>query len=49
MALLGDDLYVANRTSDNVSIIVEGAVRHVVPVAENPSAIVADPESGRVF
>jgi len=48
-ALLGHDLYVANRGSDNVSIIVDGVVRHVVPVAAQPCAIVADPEAGRVF
>ena len=49
VAVLDGQVYVANRSSRNVSIIAEGAVRQVVPVGGQPSAVVADPQRGRVF
>ena len=49
IVLLGGRIYVSNRETGNVSIIVGGAVRSVVPVGQDPSGIAADPDSGRVF
>jgi len=49
VAILGDRVYVSNRASDNVSVIVSEAVRSVVPVGRGPSAILAAPSLGHVF
>jgi DNA-binding beta-propeller fold protein YncE len=40
---------VANRGSNNVSVIEGDAVRYVVPVGAQPCALAADAASGRVF
>ncbi len=42
-------VYVANRGSNNVSVIEGDAVRYVVPVGAQPCALAADAASGRVF
>ena len=49
VAVLGSRVYVSNRGSDNVSIVVDGSVHSVVPVGREPSAVVADARTGRVF
>ena len=47
--VVGDKVYVANRASDNVSVIEEGQVVSVVPVGSQPGAIATDPASDVVY
>ena len=49
IAVMGDRVYVANRASDNVSVIEEGRVVVIVPVGSQPVALATDPASGLVF
>jgi DNA-binding beta-propeller fold protein YncE len=49
IALLGEQAYVCNRSSNNVSILAQGQVKAVVPVGNQPNALVASPALGRVF
>jgi len=49
MTLLENRVYVANRRSDNVSIIERGRVASVVSVGREPASISAHVPSGRVF
>ncbi len=49
IAVLGGRVYVANRATDNVSLIEDGRVVGVVAVGDAPAAVVADPKSGLVY
>ncbi len=46
---VGDSLYVANRESDNVSVLSKGRVASVVPVGQEPASIAVHAPSRRVF
>lgn len=49
VVVLGDRIYVANRDSDNVSVVQDGRVVTVVAVGEGPSALTIAPDTGRVY
>ena len=49
IAVLGPRAYVANRATDNVSLIEGGRMSGVLTVGDAPSAIVADPKGGLVY
>ncbi|HZQ09427.1 MAG TPA: hypothetical protein VFD70_22805 [Anaerolineae bacterium] len=49
LALLGDSLYVANWSTDNLAIVADDAVKQFIPIGVHPSALVADPERNRVY
>jgi len=49
IAVLERHVYVANRASDNVSVIEDGRVVGVVTVGAAPSAMAADAKSGLVY
>jgi YVTN family beta-propeller protein len=49
IAVLDGRLYVANRATDNVSLVEDDHVVGVVSVGDAPAAIAADPKSGLVY
>ena len=49
LAMLGDDLYVANRTTQNLGVIQAGRVRAFVTLPGNPSALVSDAAHNRIY
>jgi len=49
IAVLDGRVYVANRSSDNVSVIEDGEVVEIIAVGDAPVAAVADPETGLVY
>ncbi len=49
IAVLGRRVYVANRATDNVSLIEGDQVVDVLTVGDAPAAIVADPKSGLIY
>lgn len=46
---LGQDIYVANRSSDNVAVVQDDAARAYIPIGASPSAIVADLNGNRIY
>jgi len=49
LQILGQDLYVANWATDNVSIVRHGTVQKVISVGSEPTALAADVTRGRVY
>jgi YVTN family beta-propeller protein len=49
VAVLGDRVYVANRTTNNVSVIEAGQVTAVIPVGAAPMALATDEKTGLVY
>jgi len=49
VALLDGRIYVANRSTNNVSVIEDGQVTAVVPVGAAPTALAADEKTGFVY
>lgn len=49
VVLAGGQVYVANRASDNVSVLGQAGIEAVVPVGAAPGALAADPATGRVY
>jgi len=49
IAVFNDRIYVANHSSDNVSVIEGGEVVEVISVGDAPVAAVADPDTGLVY
>ncbi len=49
LAVLGDRVYVANRATNNVSVLEQGRVTAVVPVGRSPCAVAADSSTGMVY
>ncbi len=49
LALLGDSLYVANRSSGNLAVVREDAVKQFIPIGMSPSALAADPARNRIY
>ncbi|HUT15756.1 MAG TPA: beta-propeller fold lactonase family protein [Anaerolineae bacterium] len=49
IAVLNDRIYVANHSSDNVSVIEGSVVVEVISVGDAPVAAVADPDTGLVY
>lgn len=49
LAVLGANVFVANRGSANLSVIADNQMRAMIPLDINPSALVADPSSNRIY
>lgn len=49
MVILGERLYVANWSTDNVSVIEGGRVVEAVPVGSRPAALAGDSEEDKVY
>ncbi len=49
IALLGDQVYVANSTSNNLAVIQNNRVTKFIPVGKSPAALAVDPAQNRLY
>ncbi|MDE3087829.1 MAG: YncE family protein [Chloroflexota bacterium] len=49
VAILGDRVYVANSTTDNVAVIQNNRAVKFIPVGKDPVALAADPAQNRLY